>query len=70
MDRILLLVSKALKSKTLIVNYAALAAATLTLWVNHDALAEYPEVVAAMGSVLAGINIVLRLVTNKPLEQK
>lgn len=70
LSKIYLVVTKLLKSKTLVVNWAALVAATLTLWTNSEVIAQYPEVVAAMGSVLAGVNIVLRFLTKDSLESK
>jgi len=70
MAKIALLITKALRSRTLIVNYAVLIAGTLTLWTGSDVITDNPEVAAVMGSILAGVNIVLRLLTTKPLEDK
>lgn len=63
-------VTKVLKSKTLIVNWAALIVGTLTLWQNSELIEQYPEVTAVIGSVLAGTNIVLRFLTNTSLDRK
>lgn len=70
MTKITQIVTKIFKSKTLIVNWAALAAGTIALWQASPALAEYPEVVAALGTALAAVNIVLRFVTKIPLDDK
>jgi len=64
------IVGKLFRSKTLIVNWGALVAATLTLWTNSELVTQYPEVVAALGAVLAGVNIVLRWLTTLPLSEK
>jgi hypothetical protein len=70
MTKLYQIVTKVFKSKTLIVNWAALIAGTLALWQASPAIAEYPEIVAAIGTALAGINILLRFVTKIPLEDK
>lgn len=70
MDTLWLLLSKAFKSKTLIVNYVSLAAATLALWLDSPVVTENPALVATLGGALAAVNVVLRLVTNLPLSEK
>jgi hypothetical protein len=64
------IVAKLFKSKTLIVNWTALVAATLTLWLDSSLIQSNPEVVAVLTSVLAAVNIVLRAVTSLPLSEK
>ena len=50
-------------SKTLWLNALTLAGAALTYVVNHDLFAQNPDLSAALVSVLALVNIGLRLVT-------
>jgi len=64
------IVGKLFKSRTLLVNWGALVAATLTLWTNNELIAQHPDVVAALGAALAGVNIVLRWLTALPLSEK
>lgn len=64
------MITKVFKSRTLIVNWSALIAATLTLWLDAGVIAEYPEVAGVLTSVLAGVNVVLRFLTTEPLEDK
>lgn len=64
------IVGKVFKSKTLIVNWAALVAATLTLWTNSELVAQYPDIAGALVAALAGVNLVLRWVTTLPLSDK
>ena len=64
------IVTKALKSKTLIVNWATLIAATLTMWTGSDIVADYPQVAAAMVAALSGVNMLLRAVTSLGLDKK
>lgn len=64
------IVGKVFKSKTLIVNWAALVAATLTVWTQSDLITSHPDVLGYMISALAGINIVMRWLTTLPLSEK
>jgi len=70
MKDIALIFTKIFKSRTLIVNWGTLIAATLTLWTGSELVAQYPAVATTLGSVLAGVNIVLRYVTVKPLSER
>jgi hypothetical protein len=70
MDSIFQIVSKVFKSRTLVVNWLALVASTVTLWTNSEMIQQYPEVVAILGSALAGANLVLRWMTSLPLSAK
>lgn len=70
MDTIWMLITKALKSKTLIVNYVSLAAATLALWLDSPVITDNPTLVATFTAALAAVNIVLRAVTSLPLSEK
>jgi hypothetical protein len=64
------IVGKIFKSKTLIVNWAALVAATLTVWTQSDLIAQHPDVLGYMISALAGVNLVMRWLTTLPLSDK
>ncbi len=64
------IVGKIFKSKTLIVNWAALVAATLTLWTNSELVQQYPDIAGALVAALAGVNIVLRWLTSLPLNER
>ncbi len=62
--------TKAFKSKTLIVGWLTLVASTLTLWQGSEVIAAYPKVVAGIGAVLGAITLVLRYATTLPLSDK
>lgn len=64
------IVTKVLRSKTLIVNWGVLIASTLTVWTNSELIAQHPDVMATLVSALAAINIVLRYLTTLPLSSK
>lgn len=64
------LVTKLFKSKTLIVNWAVLIGSVLTVITNSAAITAHPEVVAYLISALSGVNLFLRLATNKALGDK
>jgi hypothetical protein len=70
MQTVLNIVTAVFKSKTLIVNYLALIAGTLTLWADSSVLSEHPQVVAGIATALAAINVVLRYVTVLPVSEK
>lgn len=63
-------VTKAFKSKTLIVAYLTLIASTLQLWSGSDLIAQYPQVIAVIGTVLGAVQLVLRYATTLPLSDK
>lgn len=69
-DFVGLVLSKAFKSKTLIVGWLTLIASTITLWQGSAVIAEYPQVVGALGAVLGVITLVLRYATTLPLSDK
>jgi|GEM_PF-6387989 len=56
-----------LKSKTLWVNLLVLAAGVAGYLSGNDIVAQYPQVVAILGAVVGGLNIVLRFLTDKPI---
>ena len=64
------IVGKLFKSKTLIINWGTLVAATLTVWTNSDLIAQHPDIAGYLVSALAGVNIVLRYLTTLPLSDK
>ena len=64
------IVTKLLKSKTLIVNWGVLIASTLTVWTNSELITQHPDVMATLVSALAAVNIVLRYLTTLPLSDK
>jgi hypothetical protein len=69
-DFVGVVLSKLFKSKTLIVNVGALVAGTITLWLDSPVITDNPQVVAALGAVLAAVNVVLRYATTLPLSEK
>ncbi len=70
MDGIWQIVSKVFASKTLLVNWGALIAATLTVWTQSDLIVQHPDILGYMVSALAGVNLVLRWLTTLPLSEK
>lgn len=69
-DVIGLVLTKAFKSKTLIVGWLTLIASTLTLWSGSEVVAQYPQVVAGLGAVLGVVTLMLRYATTLPLSDK
>ncbi len=61
---------KMAKSKTIIVNALTVVVGTLGYWAGHDVIAQYPEAIAVMVSVIGVLNVALRLVTSIPVSQK
>jgi NAD/NADP transhydrogenase beta subunit len=59
-----------LKSKTVIVNTLTVAVGVLGYLAGHDVIAQNPEVVAALVSVVGVVNVLLRLVTIVPVSAK
>lgn len=70
MDSMWTMVTKIFASKTLIVNWAALVAATLTVWTQSSLITTHPDILGYMVSALAGVNIVMRWLTTLPLSEK
>jgi hypothetical protein len=58
------------KSKTIWVNVVVVLVAALTGAANSDAIREYPEVVALIGTLVGILNMLLRLVTRQPVQVK
>ena len=58
----------ALKSRTLWANMLVLAAGVVGYVAGHEVIADYPQVVAILGAVVGGLNIVLRFVTTEPIK--
>lgn len=57
-----------IQSKTLWVNYLALAAALLTVVAGSPVVAEYPRAASGIAAALAAVNVALRFLTVVPLE--
>lgn len=58
----------ALASRTLWVNMLVLAAGVAGFIAGHDVIVDYPAVVSVFVAVQGAANIVLRLVTSKPIK--
>jgi len=56
-----------LKSKTVWTNILVLAAGVAGYLSGNDIISQYPQVVAILGAVVGGLNIVLRFFTSKPI---
>lgn len=69
-DFVGLVLTKAFKSKTLIVGWLTLVASTLSLWSGSEVIVQYPQVVSAIGAVLGVVTLVLRYATTLPLSDK
>lgn len=69
-DFVGVVLSKAFKSKTLIVGWLTLIASTLTLWSGSEVIAQYPNAVAGLGAALGLVTLLLRYVTVLPLSDK
>lgn len=65
-----LIFTKVHKSKTLIVGWLTLIAATFELWTNSEFIAQYPQVVAGIAAALGAVQLVLRAVTTLSLDEK
>lgn len=63
-------IKQILKSKTLIVNILTVVVGTLTYVINHEVIAQNPDIVYWLGVVLAGANVILRFFTTLPVNQK
>jgi zinc transporter ZupT len=57
------LLTKVLKSRVIVFNVLVVLTAVLTLLLNHEVVAQYPEVLAVLVSFSSGVNIVLRFLT-------
>ena len=57
------LITKLLRSKTVVFNVLMLTAGLMTYLLNSDIIAQYPDVTAGLVSAAAAINVVLRFVT-------
>ena len=64
------MLSKLLKSKTVIVNTLMVLAGTLGYLAGNEVIAANPEWVAALVAVAGVVNVVLRLVTTIPVWEK
>lgn len=69
MTKILSLLASAWKHKQTVINVVALVAATLTLWTSSDVIAQNPELAGVLGSILAGVNVILSYLTGKPVTE-
>ena len=56
-----------LTSKTLWFNGLSLAAAIITVLVDHQLILQYPAVVAGLTMAASAVNMVLRYFTTKPV---
>lgn len=57
------LITKLLKSKTIVFNVLMLTAGLMTYLLNSEIIAQYPDITAGLVSAAAAINVVLRFVT-------
>lgn len=57
-----------LASKTLWLNLIVLAAGVAGFVAGHDAIAEWPQIAAALVALQGGLNIVLRFMTTQPIK--
>lgn len=55
-------------SKTVAVNVLTLIVAAAAGIAGTDVIAEYPQAAAAITAAVAGLNIVIRFLTSKPIE--
>lgn len=55
-------------SKTVAVNVLTLIVAAAAAVAGTDVIAEYPQAAAAITAVVAGLNIVIRFLTSRPIE--
>ncbi len=58
------------QSKTIIVGIVTSVVSILALLQGQDVIKENPELVAALGTVLGVLNIILRFLTDKPVQLK
>lgn len=70
LDFLFTIVSKGLKSKSLIVGWVTFVAGLLSFLVGSDFIQQYPELVSALATVSGVVTMVLRYVTRLPLELK
>lgn len=59
---------RARNSKTIAVNVLTLIVAAAAAVAGTDVIQEYPQAAAAITAAVAGINIVIRFLTSKPIE--
>jgi methionine-rich copper-binding protein CopC len=59
---------KARNSKTIAINVLTLIVAAAAAVAGTDVIQEYPQAAAAITAAVAGINIVIRFLTSKPIE--
>jgi hypothetical protein len=64
------MLSKLLKSKTVIVNSLMVAAGVLGYLAGNDVIVQHPDWVAALVAAAGAVNVVLRLVTVVPISEK
>jgi zinc transporter ZupT len=64
------LLTKVLKSRVIVFNVLVVLTAVLSLLLNHEVVAQYPEVMAVLVSFASGVNIVLRFLTATSLFEK
>lgn len=69
-DTITQVVTKVFKSKTLILGWTTVIAGALGYVAGHDFIAQYPELVAVLVSVIGALQVVIRAFTFLPLDLK
>jgi len=57
-----------LASKTIWANVIMLAVSIAGCVAGSEVIADYPSVIAILGAVQGGLNIVLRLITSQPIK--
>jgi len=55
-------------SKTVWVNVVVLTAGIVTCIAGSDLIADYPQIVAGFVAAQSALNVVLRLITSKPIK--
>lgn len=70
MQNLTLLISKLFKSKTLILGWLTFVVGLLSFLVSDQWIAQYPQAVAIMLTVLGVLQAVVRLITKLPLSEK
>jgi hypothetical protein len=70
MQNIMLIFTKLLKSKTLILGWLVFVTGLFSYLVNDQWIAQYPEVIAVLSMVVGLLTNVSRLLTKLPLSLK
>lgn len=69
-SKVLNFLTQASKSRTIIVNTLVVLVGVAGYLQGNDIIAKYPEVVAALASAVAAVNVVLRFMSVKPVGAK